>query len=108
MNCSMHTRFFTYKQKVLSFVILLVSALTFFLPKETFDSHIGINIDIFCKSLDSINDNIQIPTVINNEHIKRIYYRDYKEIVVTPSFSSTIPIRSPPRLKLMSRASSVF
>jgi hypothetical protein len=104
----MHTRFFTYKQKVLSFVILLVSALTFYLPKETFDSHIGINVDIFCKSLDSINDNIQIPTVINNEHIKRIVDWDYKEIVVAPSFSSAIPIRSPPRLKPMNRTLSVF
>ncbi len=104
----MHTKFFTYKQKGLSFVILLVSALTFFLPKETFDPHIGINVDIFCKSLDSINDNIQIPTVINNEHIKRIFNWDHKEIVVAPSFCSAIPIRSPPRLNLMNGRLSGF
>jgi hypothetical protein len=93
----MNTGFFTYKRG-LAICILIVSALTFFLPKETFDPHIGINVDIFCKSLDSINDNIQIPTVINNEHIKRIVNWIYEEIVINPSFINSITIRSPPRL----------
>jgi hypothetical protein len=46
-------------------LVLFVSFLTLFLPKEVFDPHIGIELDIFCKSLDAIGDDVAIPFVLS-------------------------------------------
>lgn len=35
--------------KVIAVAVLLLSACTFFVPRETFDPHIGFDDDIFCR-----------------------------------------------------------
>jgi hypothetical protein len=80
----------------ISFFILFVSFLTFFLPKEVFDSHIGIDFDVFCKSLDSIGDHIETHSLFQNEFIKNTFYLFFEKIFVSLLSSDEIPIRAPP------------
>lgn len=45
--------------KGLSLCVLIASSLTFSLPKEYFDPHPGVGVDIFCKSLTFIGAEFQ-------------------------------------------------
>ena len=92
MKISYYPKYIGY----ISFFILLVSFLTFFLPKEVFDSHIGIDFDIFCKSLDSIGDHIEAHCIFQNEFIKNTCCLFFEKIFVSLLSSDEVPIRAPP------------
>jgi len=85
-------------KRIMTLVILGVSLLTLLLPKEVFDPHIGIDLDIFCKSLDAIGDSIEIPLLFHNEYLKIeiewIFFRNFLSRVSCQK----IPIRAPPSL----------
>jgi len=49
-------------------VLFLLSAMTFFLPRETFDPHLGVGADVFCKSLYSIGNESQDADTLVDTH----------------------------------------
>ena len=84
------------QRRIITLIVLGLSFLTLFLPKEVFDPHIGIDFDIFCKSLDTIGDSIEVPLLIHNECLKTeiewIFFRNF----ISRIYFQEIPIRAPP------------
>ncbi|MCU0845452.1 MAG: hypothetical protein MUC76_11045 [Spirochaetes bacterium] len=79
-------------------VVFLLSAMTFFLPRETFDPHLGVGVDVFCKSLYSIGDESQDADGLIDT--RPLYARHIVYVfAVLPAYPvrSSDPTRAPPR-----------
>ncbi|HSV97246.1 MAG TPA: hypothetical protein VLM75_09970 [Spirochaetota bacterium] len=79
-------------------VVFLLSAMTFFLPRETFDPHFGVGADVFCKSLYSIGDGSQDADTLVDTH--PVYMRHIVYVfAVLPAYPvrGSDPTRAPPR-----------
>ncbi len=92
----MDEKFILRYRSHLALFVIIISFLTFFVPKEIFDNHIGIRNDIFCKSLDSVNDRIETFIVIAHEFIKSTNYFYFNSVLITLFITNYIPIRAPP------------
>lgn len=84
------------QKQILTAVILILSALTFFLPKEVFDPHIGIDVDIFCKSMSNFASDVVITEIFDNETVTSIIKKQNVDKISSASFSKRITIRAPP------------
>jgi len=77
-------------------LILCVSFLTLFLPKEVFDPHIGIDLDIFCKSLYAISDGVAIPFFLNEISVSIYAYFVFANTLLLHLVLKANAIRAPP------------
>ena len=93
----MKRNFFLKYSYCISLFVIAISVLTFFIPREIFDPHLGVEVDIFCKSMDSIGDKIEAPLVLMNGFIKIIVSLIYAKIVFSCYGHLEIPIRAPPQ-----------
>lgn len=84
---------------VLSLCVLAASALTFSLPKEYFDPHLGVGLDIFCKSLTFMGAEFQdAPLVVVGGPLRMEDVDDvYSRFPHTPPRVSRA-IRAPPSI----------
>lgn len=82
--------------KIIALVVLCLSAMTFMLPRETFDAHIGTDYDIFCK----MYHGMQIDSVAPEVTLKEVGNTDYNFVIISELkiliFSVTCFLRGPP------------
>ena len=72
--------------------------LTLFLPREVFDPHLVVDIDIFCKSMTDFGLVIYIHENFYDEYVKGIIYWVRSEIIPCIITPTRIFIRAPPSL----------
>jgi hypothetical protein len=84
------------KIRPISILVLIISFLTFFLPGEVFHNHICDEVDIFCKSLDSIADSPQEPISIHSDYFIESIYFLFEKVFISQCPAEDIPIRAPP------------
>lgn len=65
--------------KNITLIFLLLMAMTFFLPRETFDPHIGTDFDIFCRTYAGMSIDYDIPIIT----LKEVSDTKYSYIVIT-------------------------
>ena len=76
--------------------ILIITALTFFLPKETFDPHLGIDVDIFCKSMTDFGSDAAGADLFYNEFKTSIIPLIVRGAIISTIVPKRISIRAPP------------
>lgn len=83
-------------KKTIAILFIVLSAMSFSLPKETFDPHLGVDYDIFCQLssyiiIDKILNSYQLPKLFSIE--KLITY--ITQLIIT-LFSKVYSARAPP------------
>lgn len=88
----------TVRLKSAAIAVFFLSAMTFFLPRETFDPHLGVGADIFCKSLYSIGNDSQDAGDLIDTHPVYVRYSVLKPVVLlVRQIHGSDPTRAPPR-----------
>ncbi|MBP7603846.1 MAG: hypothetical protein KBA15_07965 [Spirochaetes bacterium] len=83
--------------KTVVFAVLFLSAMTFALPRETFDPHPGVGADVFCKSLYSFGQESQdAESLFDVRPVILMQVSGYSDTLFTPSARWTDPTRAPP------------
>lgn len=81
----------------LALTLLATSVLTLGLPKEFFDPHVGIDYDVFCKSLYSVGLETQAPeSLFTSRYFSSALGRVNEYIFYEDTTASNILTRAPP------------
>ena len=83
-------------KKILTAIILILSALTFFLPKEVFDPHLGVDVDIFCRTMSDFASDYIVAEIFDNEYTTSIIEMQNIDKISSATISQRITIRAPP------------
>jgi len=87
------------RKSFLTTAVIVVSAMTFALPREFFDPHLGVDVDIFCKSLYAIGTEAEMPVALVAAFERQILgLLIYDEIFLTEETYRNTPVRGPPFL----------
>lgn len=95
-------------RRIVSFILLLLVSITLSLPKEFFDPHIGIDDDIFCKSLYAIGYELECPIqiIFGQVTFYSVFLALYCLERFTVSFYSTFN-RAPPHSRILFNNSKI-